>query len=97
MRTLERAKKPPFLSFSSVFRVSIFLMGLVLALGGTALSQGTERKEWGYGFAAFGAAFEPGCCGEGIVHFGGGGEAALLGGFGPAAEIGYLLHSIAMT
>jgi hypothetical protein len=66
-------------------------MGEVLALGGIAQGQGKDKEHeaWGYGFAAVGSAFEPGCCGEGMLHFGGGGEATLLGGFGPAVEIGY--------
>ena len=90
MRALEVAKRPVFRSHRSVFRFGIFLLGSLLALECVALGEENERKAWGYGFAAVGAAYWPGYGGEGMVHFGGGGEGLLAGGLGAAFELGYL-------
>jgi len=90
MRASDLAGQPLLRRFRSAFGMSIALLGSLLALADTTMCQGNERKSWGYGFAAFGAAYEPGSGGEGTVHFGVGGEATLLKGFGPTVEIGYL-------
>ena len=90
MRASGLASKPLLPWFRSVFGLSIVLLGSLLALADTTMCLGNERKSWGYGFAAFGAAYEPGSGGEGTVHFGVGGDATLLAGFGSTVEIGYL-------
>lgn len=88
---LELACRFRLCSLDSSFLFGILILGLLLGLGGTAQGQDNskDRNGWGYGFGAVGASYESGCCGEGMVHFGGGVEATLLAGFGPAVEIGY--------
>jgi len=70
-----------------------FLTGLSLLLSSLMLSPGyaqsTEKSAWGYGF--FGGGGASGCGdSEGLIHFGGGMDAALAGGFGISIEGGYL-------
>ena len=91
MSPLELTRRPRSWYLGSGLLIGILMMGQLLAFGGTAQGQGNDkdRDGWGYGFASVGAAYEPGGGGEGMMHFGVGGEATLLGGFGPAVEIGY--------
>jgi hypothetical protein len=52
--------------------------------------QSNSAKAWGYFFGAPGAAIVDGGESEPILHFGGGVEGLVNGGFGIGAEIGYL-------
>jgi hypothetical protein len=61
---------------------------LLALLCGAAWAQGGERRGWGYGFVAPGAAVNGDA--SATLHVGAGGEGLLSGGLGLGGEVGYL-------
>jgi len=67
----------------------ILVSGWIVALSVASVTgQSDDRRAWGYFFGAPGAAFNGDS--EGFLHFGGGGEGLMMGGFGLGLELGAL-------
>jgi hypothetical protein len=70
--------------------VLVIIMATSVLTGSTVLGQ-DETRVWGQFFGGVGAITD-GEDVQGVMHFGGGGEGLLAGGFGVTAELGYLAN-----
>ena len=94
MRLYSLPKTPESLRFIRVVRKWLtrtpLMVCVLIILSATLIAQRQdETRSWRYFFGGVGGTFGD-CNDEGFYHLGGGGEGLIAGGFGLAAELGYL-------